>query len=428
MTIHPVLHAPGCGCDVQGLHPPLASIDAALARISAHAAPLQGAERVPLALALGRVLARPVLSATMVPPFDNAAMDGYAVQGAALAGPGPWSLRVIARMPAGKGAVSGVSRTTAARIFTGAPVPAGADAVVMQEEVTRDGDAIVVRRRPEPGLNIRKAGSDIAAGACVLDAGRRLGPRGIAACAAAGASLVHVRRKLRVALLVTGNEVRPAGTQRGEAQIWDVNSPMLMALLTAQAVELVSVGLAADDRSSLAGQLADLAAISDLIVTTGGISVGEEDHVKPALAGLGGEILFSGVAIKPGKPVSFGRLGSSLWLGLPGNPLSAFVTYQVFGTALVRCMTGEIIQTPLRRHVVLSEAIRRKPGRCELRPAKIAGFDAQGREVVRCDQAIHSARVGTLADTDGLMFLQAEDDELSAGAIVEFQPFCTHEV
>jgi molybdopterin molybdotransferase len=360
----------------------------------------------------------------MVPPFDNAAMDGYAVQTAALTGPGPWSLRVIARLPAGLDTDAGISGDTAARIFTGAPVPTGTDAVVMQEEVTRQGDAIVLRRLPEPGLNIRKAGSDIASGALVLDAGRRLGPREIAACAAAGAGTVHVYPRLRVALLVTGDEVRPSGAIRSDAQIWDVNSPMLSALLTSPAIDLVSSDHGPDDRGGFARQLADLAARSDLIVTTGGISVGEEDHVKPALAALGGEVLFSGVAIKPGKPVSFGRMGSCLWLGLPGNPLSAFVTFQIFGTALLRCLCGDGGKDS-RRHVVLSEAVRRKPGRCELRPAVIAGFDAHGREVARFDDATHSARVGTLPLADGLICLPAEADHLPAGALVEFQPFCT---
>ncbi len=293
----------------------------------------------------------------------------------------------------------------------------------MQEEVTRHGDGIVLTRRPETGLNIRKAGSDIVAGAVELDAGRRLGAREIAACAAAGSGTVPVRPRLRVALLVTGDEVRPSGTTRSDAQIWDVNSPMLSALLTSPAIDLVSSDHSANDRGGLARQLADLAARSDLIVTTGGISVGEEDHVKPALALAGGEVLFSGVAIKPGKPVSFGRLGSCLWLGLPGNPLSAFVTFQVFGTALLRRICGDAAQ-PVRRHVVLSDAIRRKAGRCELRPAVIAGFDAHGREVARFDDATHSARVGTLPFADGLIFLPAEADHLPAGALVEFQPFC----
>jgi molybdopterin molybdotransferase len=139
---------------------------------------------------------------------------------------------------------------------------------------------------------------------------------------------------------------------------------------------------------------------------------------------LGGETLFSGVAIKPGKPVSVGRIGKAHWLGLPGNPVSAFVTFQVFGTALIRGLTDEAPRAPTRRHVVTATAIRRKAGRCELRPATLAGFDAHGREIVRFEDATHSARVGQLAQTDGLMFLPADADSLPACALVEFQPFC----
>lgn len=424
MTIHPALHAPACGCDGGDLAPSLISIDAALARIAAAAPAPAGAEALALGAARGRVLAAPVRAAAMVPPFDNAAMDGYAVNGSALTGAGPWRLQVIARVPAGQGAGPALTATTAARIFTGAPVPAGADAVVMQEEVTRQGDVILLRQRPEPGLNIRRTGADMTAGALVLDAGCRLGPREIAACAAAGAGTVQVCPRPRVALVVTGNEVRPSGDARSAAQIWDVNTPMLSALLSRPEVDLVSAGHAADDRPGIARQLAELAERCDLIVTTGGISVGEEDHVKPALTGLGGEILFSGVAIKPGKPVSFARLGRALWLGLPGNPLSAFVTWQLFGTSLVRHMTGQTALPPQRRHVVLLDQVQRKPGRCELRPATIDGFDAHGREVVRFDTATHSDRVGLLPASDGLIFLPAEADHLPAGALVEFQPFC----
>jgi molybdopterin molybdotransferase len=166
-----------------------------------------------------------------------------------------------------------------------------------------------------------------------------------------------------------------------------------------------------------------MAAQADLVITTGGISVGGEDHVKPALSDLGAETLFSGVAIKPGKPVSFGRIGPALWLGLPGNPLSAFVTWHLFGTALLRRLTGQTTPPGSRRHVVTDEKIRRKPGRCELRPATLAGFDGQGREVVRFANATYSGRVGSLPAADGLIFLPAETDSLPAGALVEFQPF-----
>ena len=422
MTIHQAIASPGCGCDRHNLDD-LIGIDDALDRIAALASPVRGTDVVPLARVAGRILAQPVRSRSMAPPFDNAAMDGYAVVTSGLTGDGPWSLPVIARIPAGQGGEP-LAGPAAARIFTGAPVPEGADAVVMQEDVRRNGDVIRFDRRPAPGLNIRRAGDDMAAGAVVLDSGCRLGPREIAALAAAGAGSARVRRRLRVALLVTGDEVCAADASRTPGQIGDVNTPMLTAALGGAHLDLVAIVRCADDRADIAGTMRDLARRADLVITTGGVSVGEEDHVKPALSGLGGEIVFSGVAIKPGKPVSFGRLGTAHWLGLPGNPLAAFVTWQVFGTALVRRLTAEIGSGPNRRHVVTAAPIRRKPGRCELRPATISGFEANGREVVTFEEATHSARVGLLPHADGLIFLPADVDHLPSGALVEFQPFC----
>ena len=424
MTIHQTIASPGCGCDGQVTLKTLIGIDEALSRIAARAAPMGTTETVSLGQATGRILAQPVRSLSMAPAFDNAAMDGYAVSSSALTGNGPWALKVVARVAAGQGTTKQLIGASAARIFTGAPIPEGADAVLMQEEVTRDEDDIHLHRRPEPGLNIRRAGSDMAAGATVLNRGSRLGPREIAACAAAGAGVVRVRRRLRVALLVSGDEIRQAGGSRAAAQIWDVNTPMLTAALSGACLDLVATAHGADNRSGLGRQLDDLAIRADLVITTGGVSVGEEDHVKPVLAGLGGEIVFSGVAIKPGKPVSFGRIGAAFWLGLPGNPLAALVTWQVFGTALIRGLTGESCSSPARRLVVTAAAIRRKRGRCELRPATLAGVDAHGRDVVTFEAATHSGRVGRLPQADGLMFLPAEAEHLPAGALVAFLPFC----
>jgi len=424
MTIHQAIASPGCGCDSQDLLHPLISIDEALARIAAHTSPVGRTEAVATGSALGRILAQPVRSRSAAPSFDNAAMDGYAVATSALTDPGPWALKVVARVAAGQEATASVAGGVAAQIFTGAPIPGGADAVVVQEDVLRDGDLIHLSKRPTPGENIRLAGSDMAKGATVLDKGRKLGPREIAACAAAGAGVLRIRRRLRVALLVTGDEVRRAGGAREAAQIWDVNTPMLTASLASAGVEIVASARGADCLEALVRQLGDMAAHADLVITTGGILVGEEDHVKPAITELGGETLFSGVAIKPGKPVSVGRLGKAFWLGLPGNPVSAFVTWQVFGMALVRGLTGEGACTLTRRHVVTASAIRRKPGRCELRPATLAGFDAQSREIVGFHEATHSARPGLLPLADGLMFLPADAESLPAGALVEFQPFC----
>ena len=424
MTIHQAITFSGCGCDRRDMRDTLISIDAALGRIMALADPVGRTEAVATGKALGRILAQPVRCRWPAPSFDNAAMDGYAIATSALTGHGPWCLPVVARVPAGQAPTAALASGGAARIFTGAAIPDGADAVVMQEDVRRDGDVIHLPYRPGPGQNIRLAGSDMAKGSAILGKGCRLGPRDIAACAAAGAGILRVRRRLRVAVMVTGDELRRAGGARDAAHIWDVNTPMLSASLASPALAITTTAHGADDKAALVRQLGRMAAQADLVITTGGISVGEEDHVKPAVMALGGQMLFSGVAIKPGKPVSVGRIGGAWWLGLPGNPVSAFVTFQVFGTALIRALTGQTTPIPPRRHVVTACPIDRKPGRCELRPATLAGFDAHGREIITCQTATHSARVGSLPLADGLMFLPADADHLPAGALVEFQPFC----
>jgi molybdopterin molybdotransferase len=203
-----------------------------------------------------------------------------------------------------------------------------------------------------------------------------------------------------------------------------VNTPMLRAALTRPDIELVAVETGLDSRDGLFLQIAELAEIADLLITTGGISVGEEDHVKPALIAMGADIIFSGVAIKPGKPVSFGQVRGAMWLGLPGNPLSAFITWHLFGEALVKRLTGEIGHGVARRHVVISQEITRKPGRCEFRPAQCTGFDPHGREVVSFEPETHSSRVAGLSMASGLIYLPADAAFLRAGALVEFQPFC----
>jgi molybdopterin molybdotransferase len=423
MTILQPIALEGCGCDRRDTLKKLLSVDDALALIDAGTTAITGSEMLATDLALGRILAEPVAALQMTPSFDNAAMDGYAVATAALTGAGPWHLPVTARVPAGQAAAP-LSGLQASRIFTGAPVPAGADAVVMQEDVHRTGATIRIDHRPKPGLNIRRVGSELAAGAIVLQQGARLGAREIAVCAASGAARVRVRRRLRVALLVTGDEIRQAGADRSTAQIWDVNTPMLRAALTRPDIELVAVETGLDSRDGLFLQIAELAEIADLLITTGGISVGEEDHVKPALIAMGADIIFSGVAIKPGKPVSFGQVRGAMWLGLPGNPLSAFITWHLFGEALVKRLTGEIGHGVARRHVVISQEITRKPGRCEFRPAQCTGFDPHGREVVGFEPETHSSRVAGLSMASGLIYLPADAAFLRAGALVEFQPFC----
>jgi molybdopterin molybdotransferase len=372
------------------------------------------------------MLARPVCAQAASPSFDNSAMDGYAINTACLTGSGPWRLAVSARIAAGCAGSVSVASGTAAQIFTGAPIPTGANAVVMQEVVHRVGQTITVSRNVAPHANIRMAGEDMVQGAVVVPAGRRLTARDIAASAAAGVATVCVRRLVRVALLVTGNEVTAPGDPRASAGIWDVNTSMMRAALAQTATTLVNVQSGKDDINALRQQLAELAAQVDLVVTTGGISVGEEDHVRPALAQIGMDPVFSGVAMKPGKPVSFGRLAGSYWLGLPGNPLSAFVGWQVFGTHVLNALCGGAQLSHNRRRVVLSKPLRHKAGRCELRLAELCGVDSLGRQIVTFDMATHSGRVARLPTADGFIVIPAEAENLAHGALVEFQPFAEY--
>jgi molybdopterin molybdotransferase len=423
MTIIRRIDGESCGCDRLTDQTALISVDEALERLARKARAISQTEQVPLAQATGRVLSQSVRALGMAPPFDNAAMDGYAINTMALVGAGPWDLKVAGRIAAGQVTGIDMPSTVAVQIFTGAPVPAGADAVVMQEDVRRNADTIRVERLITRGSNIRRAGEDMTAGKTLLQVGRSLTAKDIAVCAAAGHETVHVTRRIRVVLLVTGDEVFQAGQARGAAGIWDVNTPMLSAAMATPDIEFCGAHVAADTRSALCAQLKKLAGCADLIVTTGGISVGEEDHVKPALSDLGATICFSGVALKPGKPVSFGHLRGAQWLGLPGNPVSAYVTWQLFGTALRAALAGKTQHHANRRHVVLSRELGHRPGRCELRLARLTGFDGEGREVVDFPDVTHSGRVAQLADMDGLLFVPADAEVLPRGALVEFQPF-----
>lgn len=425
MTVVEALEGPGCGCEAYDHVQKLISIDAALAAIGSTVPVVDGDEVVPLTKAHNRVLAAPVVARAMTPPFDNSAMDGYAVASSSLQGEGPWQFKVVGRITAGDASEAGHQDLVgqAVRLFTGAPMPKGADCVVMQEAVSRSGDEIRLTTAPKAGSHVRRAGEDMALGAQVLAPGCRLGAREIAACAAAGQGAVTVRRKIRIALLTTGDELIQAGSDLKQAQIWDVNAPMIAAAIPDAAFDIEIFSAAGDDPKELQATLAMLLAQSDLVVTCGGISVGEADFVKPSMQALGVESIFSGVALKPGKPVTFGRLNTTCWLGLPGNPVSAFVTWTLFGRHLLRQLTGEVSARSGRRHVVLGEDARHRPGRCELRPARLTGFDGMGREIAMFGETTHSARLTTLAEANGVIFLPGDCELIASGGLAEFLPF-----
>lgn len=309
----------------------------ALARILDGVAPTPP-ESIDLLECAGRVLAEPVRARLTQPPFDASAMDGYAVRRADVAVL-PATLEVIGEAAAGRGYRGKVAPGTAVRIFTGAPVPAGADAIVIQENVEADGARIRVIAGLPDAAHIRPRGGDFAEGAALLEAGRRLDPRALTLAAGMGHGALSVRRRPRVAILATGDELVPPGTHPGADQIVSSNPVGIAAMVSAAGGEPVLLGIARDSRVALAERIAE-AAGADVLVTIGGASVGDHDLVAPALAEAGVEIGFWRIAMRPGKPLMFGRRGHQRVLGLPGNPVSSLVTCRVFVVPLIERLLG----------------------------------------------------------------------------------------
>lgn len=311
------------------------SVAEAQARVIALGTPLEG-ETVPLVEAAGRWAARDVLALRTQPALDLSAMDGYAIRFAEL--PGPWT--VAGESAAGHALGRALAPHEAARIFTGAPLPAGADTVLVQEDAARDDERLRLagdRPRAE-GQHVRAAGSDFTAGATLIEAGILLSPARIALAAMGGHGALPVRRRARVALISTGDELIPAGAAVDGARLPATNAPMLTAMLASSPVDVVDLGIVPDDLDRLAAVFEE--ADADVIVTTGGASVGDHDLVRPALRKAGAEIDFWRVAMKPGKPLMAGKLGPRVVLGLPGNPVSAYVTATVFLKPLLAALMG----------------------------------------------------------------------------------------
>lgn len=328
----------------------LLSVEEALERLLAGARAVAEVETVPTVAATGRVLAVAQTSALDVPPLDNTSMDGYAVR-AADCRSGSARLRVAQRIPAGA-VGQPLAPGTAARIFTGAPIPPGADAVVPQEQCESAGDEVLVKHAPAPGEWIRRAGEDIRAGAVILEAGTRLRAQEIGLAASVGLASVPVYRRVRAALFSTGNELVMPGERLPPGAIYNSNRFTLTGLLQMLGCEVVDLGIVPDSLEATRDALRKAAATTDLIVTSGGVSVGEEDHVKPAVTAEGRLDLWR-LAIKPGRPLAYGAIRRSdgseaAFIGLPGNPVSSFVTFVLFVRPFVLRLQGARAVEPRR--------------------------------------------------------------------------------
>ena len=376
--------------------------------------------RVGIELADAHVLAHDVLAPSALPRWDNSAMDGYAVRSADVAGAStrePVALRVLADLPAGSDAQPTVVRGTAARIMTGAVAPAGADAVVPVEQTDGGIEIVQIAQAPEPGAFIRRAGEDARAGDVVLTAGTLLGPTQVAAAAAAGCDSLLVRRRPRVAVLSTGSELVLPGLELRLGQIPDSNSYLLAAAVREAGCEVVRVGAVRDDATSLRAVLADLDGTVDAIVTSGGVSKGAYDVVKEVLAPEPG-MEFVEVAMQPGKPQGLGRLaGGTPVFALPGNPVSAFVSFEVFVRPVLLRMRGLVdVDRPEVTGVVV-DGWRKPAGRAQHMPVRFEDKDTSMETRIRRagPGGSDSHLVATLALAQGLAFVEADTVQVSPG-------------
>jgi molybdopterin molybdotransferase len=397
---------------------PMMSVDEAVAIIAARVSTVQDIEAVSLAAADGRVLAKDISAPLPLPPFTNSAVDGYAVRSGDLPQTEEQAFPIAGRVQAGGSAPAPVEAGHAVRIFTGAPMPRGADTVFMQEDVRLDQGRVVLPAGLKAGANVRPAGEDIPAGHFALKSGRRLRPQDVALVAAFGMTHVDVRRRIRVAVFSTGNELVSPGIPRGAAQLFDSNRFMLMAMLVRLGCEVSDLGILGDDRAALASALKNAADAHDLILTTGGVSTGEEDHVKAAVESVGTLVLWR-MAIKPGRPVAMGIIGGTPFIGLPGNPVASFVTFVHVVRPTVLALAGtaqqRLVPMPVRAAFTYQKKIaRREYVRVNLRKAddgvlEVTKFPREG-----------AGLLSSLVDTDGLVELGEAITRVEPGQTVGF--------
>ncbi|HSM29901.1 MAG TPA: gephyrin-like molybdotransferase Glp [Woeseiaceae bacterium] len=409
-------------CCADGHAGPALKLSDALDRILADVRPVDGCEMLAVRSALGRVLAADVVSAIDVPSHTNSAMDGYALVGADLPADGEIRLDVIGTSAAGRPFAGDVGPGQCVRILTGAPMPPGADTVVMQENVTRDGDVAIVGAGEKAGQHVRQAGEDIAAGSVALHAGTRLMPAEIGILASLGVGEVSVRRRPRVAFFSTGDELRSVGEPLGEGHIYDSNRYTIFGMLTRLGVEPLDMGVIRDDRAAVEQAFADAAGAADAIVTSGGVSVGDADFVAETLERTG-TVGFWKVAMKPGRPIAFGRIGEALFFGLPGNPNSVMATfYQLVQPALQALAGLPDPAPPLTVQAVSASALKKKPGRREFQRGVLSRSD-DGRLVVRKTGHQGSGVLSSMAAANCFIVLPEDAGPVSEGDEVTVQPF-----
>ncbi|MCC7412978.1 MAG: molybdopterin molybdenumtransferase MoeA [Gammaproteobacteria bacterium] len=400
--------------------PQALSTEEALARILESTVAVGVVERVTVRAALGRILATDVRSGIDVPAHTNSAMDGYAVRSDDL-GPGK-TLRLAGTSLAGRPHAGGMGPGECVRIMTGAVMPAGADTVVPQEFTRREDDLVqIVDGRFAHGDNVRAAGEDIAAGQVALDAGRRIQPADLGLLASLGVVEVAVYRRLRVAFLSTGDELRSLGETLGPGDVYDSNRYTLYGMLVALGVDVVDMGVVRDVPEDLREAFAKAGECADVVISSGGVSVGEADFVKETLGAVG-RIQFWRVAMKPGRPLAYGRIGPAVFFGLPGNPVSVMVTFYQFVQPALRRMMGETHWLPLSVRAVSATRLKKRPGRVEYQRGVLERAP-DGTLMVRRTGAQGSGILRSMSDGNCFIVLPMDSGDVEPGTPVDVQPF-----
>lgn len=387
-------------------------------------APIGEMETVPLAQACGRILADDVTAPIALPSFDNSAVDGYAVRHGDLAPDGETRFTISERLLAGSASRRPMAPNAAVRIFTGAPMPDGADTVFMQEDCRTEGNNVILPTGLKAGANRRRKGEDVKAGAVVLGGGQRLHAQHIAMAAAVGLTELVVRRRLRLALFSTGNEIVEPGYPLPPAGVYDANRALLRALSEALGVIVTDLGILADNVATLGDGLGRAAATHDIVLTSGGVSTGEADYVRNAVE-RAGKLTFWRTAIKPGRPVAMGVLrgagagNTAAFIGLPGNPVAAFVTFARIVRPLILQMGGAKPETPTTFPVQAAFAYKKKPGRREYVRVSLSR-NLDGLLVASKYRQDGAGVISSLTETDGLIELREEVTAVSPGDTVGF--------
>ena len=395
-------------------------VDKAREHIRAFLSPVTAVERLHIRAALGRVLAEDVVSPVDVPQHDNSAMDGYAVRFDDLKSEGEAILKVIGTSFAGKPFVGMLYAGQAVRIMTGAVIPSGADSVVPQERAKASGDQVAVSSLPKKGTNLRQAGEDLRKGEPALKRGQLLRPAEIGMTASLGIGEVSVYRKLRVAFFSTGDELAPIGQPLGPGQIYDSNRYTLFGMLTRLGCEVLDMGVIGDKPEDVEQAFRQAAEAADVVMTSGGVSVGEADYVKQILDKLG-QVLFWKIAMKPGRPLAYGKISTAHFFGLPGNPVAVMVTFYQFVRDALLHLQGQTRVAPLPTlKVTCTSPIKKAAGRTEFQRG-ILSQDANGQWTVRTTGDQGSGILSSMSQADCFIILPTDQGNVAAGAVVDVQ-------